>query len=181
MRRIVHRGPGETTPRMNPSGGQNVIRLGAVSSDVHAITAYDPAMRVGPAPWIGTRMMEPCPAWGCGEPPTRIIYENWPGTTNLVPQPPPFFGPVGSPVVSAPSGPISSSPGTTVAVPTAQTAPSLTDPGTTLDSSGNSSNISASGIMAWFGESTLISGVPNWGIAAAATAVLFLMRGKGRR
>jgi len=33
--------------------------------------------------------------------------------------------------------------------------------------------------MAWFGESTVISGIPNWGLVAAAAALL--MFGKGRK
>jgi len=72
--------------------------------------------------------------------------------------------------------PVSPAPAPTVAAPTPL---SLSQPGTTLDSSGASSNISTSGIMAWFGESTVISGIPNWGLVAAAAALL--MFGKGRK
>jgi hypothetical protein len=56
----------------------------------------------------------------------------------------------------------------------------LTQPGTTLDSSG-ASITTASGIGTWLGESTLITGIPNWGIAAAAVFAAMTMFGKGRR
>jgi hypothetical protein len=67
-----------------------------------------------------------------------------------------------------------------LSVPTSQTDPQLTQPGTTLDSSG-ASITTASGIGTWLGESTLITGIPNWGIAAAAVFAAMTMFGKGRR
>lgn len=105
----------------------------------------------------------------------------YPGATATTPQPPPSAG--GSQVVPVTQGlPVSPAPSPTVAVSPDQTAPQLTQPGSTLDSSG-ASIATSSGIGTWLAQSNLISGVPNWGIAAGAVVVALMMFGgkAGRR
>lgn len=132
-----------------------------------------------------------CPAWGCDGPPgggvTPLyvlrgggIYP-YPGATATTPQPPPSAG--GSQVVPVTHGlPVSPAPSPTVAVSPDQTAPQLTQPGSTLDSSG-ASITTAGGIGTWLAQSNLISGIPNWGIAAAGVVALLMAFGgkSGRR
>lgn len=178
-RRYVYRAPVEPEPRATASGTQNIVHLGA---------AILPT---------GINTPGPCPAWGCDGPepivvsggifrfppvaiaPLRIL----PGATSLVPQPPPVGGPVGGPIV--PGGgtlALSPAPSPTVAVPSSQTAPQLTQPGTLLDASGASPS-AISGFGTWLGESTLISTFPNWAVlgVGALAAWMLLGSGKGRR
>ncbi len=223
MRHYVYHAPVEPPPRAVASGWQNVVRgLGITTS-------------AGPAP----RM---CPSWGCGSPPhfEEPVYwfpvRNSPtsvmlprsGATSIVPQPPPSSG---GTLTTPYDGllPLSPAPSPTIAVAPAQTAPSLTTPGTgtwlansayqvgqtIVDANGHVQQVSAAGtsgvsvpnwndsggvtvdggvtwtdmgaggtgatgITAWLSGSTLISGIPNWGIAAVAAAALFMMM-KGRR
>jgi hypothetical protein len=170
--RYVYRAPWEIAPRTLTDGKAHMVRLGAAT--------------------ITGEGMMPCPAWGCGAPPVRWpfpivepipvmpvpIWRNYPGATATVPQPPPL-GPSSGSVVSAPGGtPGAPQPSPSVAVGADQTAPQLTQPGTVLDSAGNSVNV-ASGFGAWLSEQTLIAGIPNWGIAgAAAFALLWMFKGK---
>lgn len=177
MRRYVYHAPVEPPPRALASGNENVVGLGAAA-----------IMRVTGA----------CPAWGCGgpPPPRNIIIarepivslppvflplRNWVGSTSTVEQPPPATPAPVSTVAAPAASTLSPAPSPTVAVNPDQTAPTLAQPGTVLDSSG-SSVTTASSVGSWFGESTLISGIPNWGIAAAAAFVgLMFLRGGHRR
>jgi hypothetical protein len=167
MNRYVYHADVEPPARPNASGNQNILRLGASSLPV----------------------MLPCPAWGCEGPPRnwfgppgRVqnwygppVYAPWTGSTSSVPQPPPTSGT--TLVVGAPSGPpLSPQPSPTVPGPTDL---SLTQPGQTI--------AAATGtpwdLGTWLGESTLISGFPNWGVAAAGLAVAYMLFGgkAGRR
>jgi hypothetical protein len=168
--RYVYRSPDETMPRAITNGGQNVVTLGAamVSSPV-----------------------EVCPAWGCGGPPRAIIFERppvpapvaypiaypWlPGATALVPQPPAGSG--GTLLVPNPGSlPLSPQPSPVVGAPTSI---SLTDPGTTLDSTGASVTTSFD-LMAWLGESTLFTGFTNWEVAGAGLLAAWFLFFRGKR
>ena len=188
MSRYVYHAPWEPRPRAVASGTQNIVGLG-LGMPSPGYYESDLAQRGLVYRGLPTPI---CPAWGCGgriptwppdSPPTHIYpYPPYPGATSTVPQPPPNMGPIGAPVVAGGYGlPISPAPSPTVPVPTSQTAPQLTQPGTVLDSSG-ASVTTASGIGTWLGESTLIHGVPNWGLAAGALAALmFFGKSGGRR
>jgi hypothetical protein len=173
--RHIYRAPGEVRPRATASGGENVIRLGAISPTL----AY-PVRSSAPA----------CPAWECGATPTEVVdgpAYYWPrpifGATSLVSQPPPSTGV--STLVPSPTPPsLAPTPSPTVAVAPAQTAPSLSQPGLTLDSSGASTTTTpaVTDVGTWLSEQTLVSGFANWEVTGAALLVgLFLFRGRGRR
>jgi len=177
MNRYVYRSSAEPEPRATASGEQNVISLGAVAPESGVLAT-----------------MRECPAWGCEGPapitrwgssppasfpllsllPRALPLQNSPGATSTVTQPPPSSG--GSQIVSEtePST-ISPAPAPVVATPTSL---SLSQPGTTLDSSGASTTVASPSIMDWFTEQTLINGIPNWGLLAAAVGAFFLMKGK---
>ena len=170
MNRYVYHAPSEISPRANASGGQNVVRMGALEMAPMAVTA--------PRNWYGGPSYpiaidqrvsvsdRVCPAWGCAGPPL------WFGAR--VPQPPPSSG---TSLLISNTGtlPVSPQPSPTVSAPTPL---ALTDPGQTLaQQTGTPWDLKT-----WLGESTLISGFPNWGIAAAGAAALFMFfGGKGRR
>lgn len=208
----VYHAPVEPSPRATASGGQNVIEArisepAYIAHGVHAaeierpgyvfhplgalmdnpiVRSLSPYSNVVPVRPVGFPITHPdgptpiCPAWGCGGPPIA----RWPityGSTATTPQPPPSAG--GSQVVPlTTTPPISPAPSPTVAVGADQTAPQLTQPGTVLDSSGATIS-TASGIGGWLAQSTLISGLPNWGIAAAGLLAAVMMFGgkAGRR
>lgn len=193
----VYHASWEPSPRATASGDQNIVGLGYIM-DNPIVRGLLPS-RVSPTPVRGGPIVTHpdgptpiCPAWGCSGPPNTVPVDGgipinrWPlaypyGSTSTVQQPPPSAGGSNVVPVVAPL-PMSPAPSPTVGVSSSQTAPQLTQPGTTLDSSGGSITTS-SGIGAWLSESTLISGIPNWGIAAgAALALVMLMGGKtGRR
>lgn len=152
----VYRSPGAPLPRP-VSNPWNIVGLGAA--------------------YVTTRGA--CPAWGCEGPARHIFYSS--GATATVLQPPPSTG--GNLVVYASGGtPGSPQPSPSVAVPTTQTAPSLTQPGTTLDSTGASTTVAPFDLMTWLGESTLFSSFTNWEVAGAGLlAAWLLFRGRGRR
>ena len=177
MSRYVYRTPDEPLPRSTANDGYNTVHLGAMSVNSPLPTG-------------------PCPAWGCGGPeriynfdpvialPPRIpvMIRPYPGATSTVPQPPPTSG--GSLVVSNPYPPtLSPAPTPTVSVPPGQTAPSLTQPGSLLDSSGASVTTAPFDIGTWLGEYTLFSSLPNYAVVGiAAVAAWMLLGGKqGRR
>jgi len=173
MRRYVYHAEVEPSPRATASGNQNVITLGAmapISSMVidrgcvdcgggRPTIAYDPIV------------VMPYPIRPVG--PAYPVVAPYYGTTASVPQPPPSSGttlsvpnpttppvsPQPSPVIGAPTPLSLAQPGQTVAAAT----------GTPLD------------FTAWFGESTIISGVPNWTIAAAGAVLALMMFSKGGR
>jgi hypothetical protein len=168
MNRYVYHAPVEPHARANASGSQNVIRLGAT-----------------PVPMPE----QPCPAWGCDgpprfwlDPPTRRpvgrpaypIFWFGPGATATTPQPPPSTGNTLS-VPDSGLTPVSPQPSPTVS---ASTDLSLTQPGSSLaQQTGTPWDLGT-----WLGESTLITGFPNWGVAAAgAVAAYLLLGGKGGR
>lgn len=189
MSRYVYRTSDDIVPRATANAGHSTVRLGALALPAYPIYPFRPTYG-GPSAPV-------CPAWGCGPAPIRVVdgtpsvplspspvYLNpWFGATSRVPQPPPMNSSPGSATVANPlAQPLAPAPSPTVAVPASQTAPSLTQPGTTLDSSGASTTVAPSGISAWLSEQTLISGFANWEIAgAAAVALFFMTRGRGRR
>lgn len=195
----VYHAPVEPSPRATASGGQNVVStMGALMDNPIVRGLLPRAGTVNPVPVkpVGYPVSYPdrfppkvCPAWGCDGPPgvtpTYILRGGgiypYPGATSTVPQPPPSAG--GSQVVPLTQPlPLSPAPSPTVAVSSDQTAPQLTQPGTTLDASG-SSIPTAGGIGTWLAQSTLIKGIPNWGLAAAGVfAAMMMFGGKaGRR
>lgn len=191
----VYHAPVEPSPRALASGDQNVIEaphsLGALIDNpiVRGILVPRPGLvsvrPVGlPVRAVDGNPAPICPAWGCGAPsggvlPTYVlrtpsIYP-YPGATATVPQPPPSAG--GSQIVPLTQPlPLSPAPSPTVAVSSDQTAPQLTQPGTPLDSSGATIS-TVSGIGGWLAQSTLISGIPNWGIAAAGVFAAMMLFG----
>jgi hypothetical protein len=194
--RYVYHPAWEPNPHPYASAGENIVGLGYIMENpiVRGLLPNE-GLSTG---YIGYKAPPPihpvCPAWGCSPPPQPVrdcppgamcmpawpVHWNpYPGPTNLVPQPPPPTGPI-SLTTQGQNPPVSPAPAPTVAVPTSQTAPQLTQPGTTLDSSG-ASITTASGIGSWLGESTLITGIPNWGIAAAGVFAAMMLFGKGGR
>jgi hypothetical protein len=192
----VYHADSEPAPRATASGAQNIVGLGYVLNARYP-TGFSPRefdggdypMRL---PWQqqpGPGRLPPgspgsvvpvrvCPAWGCNPPGSTF---NYPGATATVPQPPPSSG--GSQIVPLTSPlPLSPAPSPTVAVSPNQTAPQLTQPGSVLDSSG-ASITTASGIGMWLAQSNLISGIPNWGIAAGGLFLAMMLFGgkSGRR
>jgi len=185
MKRFApYRGPAEPMPRATASGDQNVISLGAIPEGV--ILSQPP---------LGVR--EPCPAWGCGGPPLRVfeggpgvvvidpiarpvypVYPAYPGATSTVPQPPPSAGTTLT-VPNPATPPVSPAPSPTVGVDPSQTAPSLSTPGQTLaQQTGTPWDLGT-----WLGESTVISGLPNWGLAVGGLIAAWALFGgnRGRR
>lgn len=182
MNRYVYYTPNDVVPRATANAGYSTVRLGALS-----LPAY-PSYPLRPT--YGGPSAPACPAWGCGPAPIRvvdgaaptIIVNPWFGSTSTIAQPPPATPQPSASVSNPLAQPLAPQPSPTVAVSASQTAPSLTQPGTTLDSSGASTTVAPSGISAWLSEQTLVSGFANWEIAgAAAVALFFMMRGKGRR
>lgn len=195
--RYVYHPSWEPNPHPYASAGENVVGLGYIMPTGIPMSAC-PEIAMAPCPGGGTRQnsgppcytpVGPCSGGG-GEVPTGpgIIVNRWPvtqyyppypGATNLTPQPPPPTGPIGWTTVNT-LPPISPQPAPVLTVPSSQTAPQLVQPGTTLDSSG-ASVTTTSGIGAWLEQSSLISGIPNWGIAAAVVFAGMMFMGKGRR
>jgi hypothetical protein len=188
-----YRGPAELEPRATADGQYNRVslgRLGAVPANMGPIEPI-----YGGPRFLGPPMPRMCPAWGCGGPPWQhFIAPGIPGTTSIVDQPPPL-PPGSAPIVSGVCGPgqyrdaagncttdwhnpyslyLPNPPAPTVAAPTPL---SLAQPGTTLDSTGASTTVATG---SWFTDPTqeLISGVPNWGLVAAAGALFLMMRGR---
>jgi len=184
--RYVYHADWEPEPHPYGAGGENIIGLGLVvpGSGAAIVDGAIPVRGVPiRSPIVDVNPPQACPAWGCGRPPALPpMYFNYPGATSVVPQPPPPSGPASLTTTPIASPPVSPQPSPTVAVSPDQTAPQLTAPGTVLDSSGASVSV-AGGIGTWLAQSSLISGFPNWGIAAAAVAALVLFSGgkSGRR
>jgi hypothetical protein len=187
--RYVYHPAWEPNPHPYASAGENIVGLGYIMENPIVRGLLPNRIAPPPPPYHPA-----CPAWGCSGPPQPVTdcppnamcmparpvqWNPYPGPTNLVPQPPPPTGPI-SLTTQGQNPPVSPAPAPTVAVPTSQTAPQLTQPGTTLDSSG-ASITTASGIGSWLGESTLINGIPNWGIAAAGVFAAMMLFGKGGR
>lgn len=186
----VYHAPSEPAPRAIASGDQNIVGLGAMIVNRWDENGDVAMLPVQQQPGPQRLPIRVCPAWGCNPPgggitPTYVLRTPaifpYPGATNTVPQPPPSAG--GSQLVPVTQPlPVSPTPSPTVAVSSTQTAPQLTQPGAVLDSTGATIS-TASDIGTWLGESTLISGIPNWGLAAAAVfGAMMLFGGKaGRR
>lgn len=189
----VYRGPAEMRPRPNASGGVNTVRaLQTKRSAGYAVAPGNykglgavPANVVMRVPYNFEGGPMPCPAWGCEGPP-RPIRIPW------VLQPPPTIYPQPSPVTSGslcPPGQSQDAAGNCVTdernpyvlyLPQSP-APAPTVSATPTDSSTTVAPASSTdAIMAWLEGSTLISGVPNWGIAAVG-GVLLMKVLKGRR
>jgi len=173
--RYAYRAPSDPLPRAITNGGQNVINLGGCPQVSRGMGMMMPEVpvRLFARPVIGL--------------PAQISQRgpSAPGATSTVPQPPPIEGPAGGTVmwgtISPALGPM---PAPTVGVSPTQTSPSLTQPGTTLDSSGSSAITvpSPASIEGWLSESTLISGFANWEVAGAGLLAAWLLLGKrGRR
>lgn len=178
----VYRGPAELEPRATADGQYNRVSLGRLGVPMPLDAQMAP-------PGYGRRM---CPAWGCGAPPWRIFPGS--GSTSVVDQYPPL-PPGSAPTVSGPCAPgqyqdaagnctsdwhnpyslyLPNPPSPTVGAPTPL---QLTQPGTILDSTGASTTVAST---SWFTDPTqeIISGIPNWGIAAAAGALVLMMMRK---
>lgn len=236
MNRYVYRGIAE--PPARPNAGGNVVRLGAVPA---SLVYHRSPIRIGaPIEAPIKAPVKPCPAWGCGTPPVRVITSG-PGATSTVPQPAPPEIPWGGWYTSNPYPvPATPAPSPTVPVGPAQTAPGYTGPGTPLSSTGSSvsgwvpntpesigyaivdangnvqevtttgktggslpnfnpnvggttsdgslvwtnqgpsgsASASPSSLTNWLQESTLINGIPNWGLVAAAVGVWLMTKRK---
>lgn len=127
MKRYVYRGIAE--PPARPNAGGNIIRLGMIAPQFAVAGGGIAAPSVGP--------VRACPAWGCGAPPTHIITSAT-GATSTTPQPPPSAPWGGYQTPNPTPMPVSPAPSPTVQVSPTQTAPSNTNPGTTLSSTGQS-------------------------------------------
>lgn len=148
MSRYAYHAPSDPLPRAVTNGGQNVINLGGCPQiGRRGVGIMAPQMSpffVRPVVGLPGQIMQHTP-------PTS-------GATSTVAQPPPFAGPIVSPVLwggmYVPTS-VSPAPSPTVGVSPTQTAPTLTNPGTILSSIG-------SGPTAWY---------PNTNYAMGATIV----------
>jgi hypothetical protein len=181
----IYRGPGETRPNPNASGGANVVRgeqrertpgyaeapgnykaLGGLG-----IPAAGEAITIVPNRQISFRPPNyACPTWGCGAPP--IIS---PGPTALTPQPPPpdTPAPVNTVYVYGPP-PTSPAPAPTVAASPADYMPSQGQPLPTT-------SVASFDLGSWLDSETIWSGVQNYWIVGGAAFALFAFMGRGKR
>lgn len=197
MNRYVYRADVEPPARPVTDGSQNVIALGAAHVSrlgiPPAMTEATECIGCNQPNIPGTGQLIPVLAWrnpgviSMPAMPSAPVAVG-PGATAIVSQPPPPSAPPGSTVVSNPGLlPLSPSPSPTVAVSPTQTAPSLTIPGTTLDSTGASTTTTAAPtdivaqLETWLGEQSTVLGytVPNYALALLGAGLAYWLLGSG--